>query len=141
LETVDPVVYGKVRALQDFDEDLERRKNIGIVLHGDAAHAGQGVVYETYQFQDLKCYTSGGIIHIITNNQIGFTTTQRDARSGLYCTEVAKTIMAPIFHVNADDPIMVDKVIRMSLKYRQMFNKDVVIDIVGYRKYGHNELD
>lgn len=99
------------------------------------------IVYETYQFQDLKSYTSGGIIHIITNNQVGFTTVPRDGRSGLYCTDIAKTIAAPIFHVNADTPEMVDKVIKLAFEYRQKFNKDVVVDLVGYRRYGHNELD
>ncbi len=89
-----------------------------MILHGDAAHAGQGVVYETYQFQDLKQYTTGGVIHIITNNQIGFTTAQRDARSGLYSTEVAKTIQAPIFHVNADKPEEVDRIMRIAFNYQ-----------------------
>jgi len=111
------------------------------MVHGDAAFAGQGMVFETLQMQDLKGYQTEGTVHIVINNQVGFTTTPREARSGLYCTEVAKAIAAPIFHVNADCPEKVDKCIQLAMEFRQTFKRDVVIDVVGYRKHGHNELD
>ena len=110
-------------------------------MHGDAAFAGQGVVYETLQMQDLVDYTVGGTVHIVVNNQIGFTTTPKEARTGLYSTDVAKTIDAPIIHVNADEPELVDAVFNLALDYRMQFNKDFVVDLIGYRRYGHNELD
>ena len=141
LESVNPVVSGKTRAFQDFDQDAKKEKVIGVLIHGDAALAGQGVVYESLQFQDLRGYTVGGIIHIVINNQIGFTTTPREARSSLYCTDIAKAIGAPIFHVNGDDPEAVDTVMKLAVQYRKKFKKDVFIDIYGYRRYGHNELD
>ncbi len=141
LESVNPVVYGKCRAFQDFDADVNREKVMAILVHGDAALAGQGVVYESSQFQDLRGYCCGGIIHIVINNQIGFTTTPREARSSLYCTDIAKAIGAPIFHVNGDDPEAVDTVMKLAIQYRTQFKKDVFVDIYGYRRYGHNELD
>lgn len=141
LESVNPVVSGKTRAFQDFDQDTKKDKVVGVLIHGDAALAGQGVVYESLQFQDLRGYTVGGIIHIVINNQIGFTTTPREARSSLYCTDIAKAIGAPIFHVNGDDPEAVDTVMKLAVQYRKRFKKDVFIDIYGYRRYGHNELD
>ena len=141
LESVNPVVYGKARAFQDFDLDVHKDKVLGVLIHGDAALAGQGVVYESLQFQDLRGYSIGGVIHIVINNQIGFTTTPREARSSLYCTDIAKAIGAPIFHVNGDDPEAVDTVMKLAFQYRKKFKKDVFIDIYGYRRYGHNELD
>jgi 2-oxoglutarate dehydrogenase E1 component len=141
LELVNPVVCGFVRATQHYSHDQAREKNAGIVVHGDAAFAGQGICYETMQMADLYNYTTGGTIHFVVNNQIGFTTTPIEARSGLYCTDLAKTIGAPVFHVNADDVVAVDKCCRMAAEYRQKFKKDVIVDIIGYRKYGHNELD
>lgn len=141
LEAVNPVVCGFVRAAQHFEKDQERLRNVGILVHGDAAFAGQGVVYETMQMADLFNYTTGGTIHFIVNNQIGFTTTPVEARSGLYCTDLAKAISAPILHVNADDVIAVEKCCRIAAEYRMKFKKDIIIDIIGYRKYGHNELD
>lgn len=141
LESVNPVVYGKTRAIQDFEKDKTAEKAIGVLIHGDAALAGQGVVYESLQFQDLRGYSCGGIIHVVINNQIGFTTTPREARSSLYCTDIAKAIGAPIFHVNGDDPVAVDTVMRQAFDFRNKYKKDVFVDIVGYRRYGHNELD
>jgi len=141
LEAVDPVVCGFVRGAQHFGKDQQRDKNIGILIHGDAAFAGQGLVYETIQMAGLYNYSTGGTIHFIVNNQIGFTTTPIEARSGLYCTDLAKSVNAPIFHVNADDVLAVERVCRLAADYRMKFHKDVIIDIIGYRKYGHNELD
>jgi 2-oxoglutarate dehydrogenase E1 component len=141
LECINPVVSGYVRAEQHFSKDETRVKNVGILMHGDAAFAGQGLVYETIQMADLYNYTIGGTIHFILNNQIGFTTTPLDARSGTYCTDLAKTIQAPILHVNADDVLAVEKCCLIAAQYRQEFKKDIVVDIIGYRKFGHNELD
>jgi 2-oxoglutarate dehydrogenase E1 component len=111
------------------------------LIHGDAAFAGQGVVYESMQMQDLKNYSVGGTIHVIVNNQIGFTTVPSKGRSGVYCSDLAKSINAPIFHVNADSLEDVHYVFKIAAEYRQKYNQDVVIDLIGYRKYGHNELD
>jgi len=133
LEAVDPLVQGKTRAIQDYFKDTERNNTIAIAIHGDAAFAGQGVVYETLQMYDLEDYKVGGTIHVVSNNQIGFTTTQRDARSGLYCTDIGKAGEAPIFHVNADEPEKVDQIFELALEYRLKFKKDVVIDLIGYR--------
>ena len=145
LECVNPVVLGRVRAEIDQngkeDGKLSFNNSMGILVHGDAAFAGQGVVYETMQMEDLHGYRIGGTIHIVVNNQIGFTTTPREARTALHPTEVAKTVGAPIFHVNANDPEAVERVCRIAVDYRARFGKDVVIDLVGYRKFGHNELD
>mmetsp|Transcript_64204 Transcript_64204/g.152149 ORF Transcript_64204/g.152149 Transcript_64204/m.152149 type:complete len:1045 (+) Transcript_64204:26-3160(+) len=141
LEAVNPVVLGKTRAKQFYMGDNSRRKVMSVLLHGDAAFAGQGVVYETLGLSDIKGYTTGGTVHIIVNNQIGFTTDPRFARTSPYCTDVAKTVAAPIFHVNADDLEAVCWVCRQAAEFRQTFGKDVIIDIVGYRRYGHNEVD
>jgi 2-oxoglutarate dehydrogenase E1 component len=140
LETVDGVLEGIVRAKQD-------RKPIGtfswlpILVHGDAAFAGQGVVVETMQMSQLRGYRTGGTIHVVVNNQVGFTTTPTDARSSVYATDVAKTIQAPVFHVNGDDPESVIHVAQLAFEYRERFNRDVVIDLVCYRRRGHNEGD
>ncbi len=142
LEAVDPVVVGKVRAQQDMRGDVhERRSAMGILMHGDAAFAGQGCVYETLAMSQLIGYRTGGTIHVVVNNQIGFTTVPAHAYSGLYCTDVAKTVLAPIFHVNGDDPEAVIYAARMAASYRQEFGSDVVLDIVCYRRHGHNEND
>jgi len=142
LEAVDPVVIGKVRARQDMaGDDVTRRSVLGILLHGDAAFAGQGLVYETLAMSQLIGYRTGGTIHIVVNNQIGFTTVPAHAYSGLYCTDVAKSIQAPIFHVNGDEPEAVVFASRLAAEYRQEFGADVVLDIVCYRRHGHNESD
>lgn len=141
LEIVDPVVVGRVRAKQDQIGDFERRKVLGILLHGDAAFAGQGVVAETFAFSALRGYRVGGIIHIIVNNQIGFTTSPSYSRSSPYPTDVAKMVMAPIFHVNGDDPEAVVHAARIAVEFRQTFGCDVVIDMFCYRRFGHNEGD
>jgi len=141
LESVDPVATGFTRCEQDMTGDKDRKKIIGILIHGDAAFSGQGIVYETMQFSALNNYNIGGTIHLVVNNQIGFTTVPRDSRTGEYCTEIAKSIGAPIFHVNGEDPEAVIKSTKIVSEYRMKFNKDVVIDLVGYRLYGHNEMD
>ncbi len=141
LEAVNPVVEGVVRAKQDRRDDTERRRTIPILIHGDAAFAGQGVVAETLNLSHLKGYRTGGTIHIIINNQIGFTTAPEEARSTPYATDVAKMVQAPIFHVNGDDPEAAIRVTRIALEYRHRFNKDVVIDVICYRRHGHNEGD
>ena len=141
LESVDPVVEGMVRALQDSMDDTAHEKVLPVLIHGDAAFAGQGVVFETLQMSQLPGYRVGGTIHVITNNQIGFTTGPEDARSSHYCTSVARSVAAPIFHVNADHPQAAVRMVRLALAYRQQFNKDVVIDLVCYRRWGHNEGD
>ncbi|MFH5923948.1 2-oxoglutarate dehydrogenase E1 component [Roseomonas xinghualingensis] len=142
LEAVDPVVAGKVRARQDMAGDTKARKSVmGILLHGDAAFAGQGVVYETLAMSQLIGYRVGGTVHVVTNNQIGFTTTPAHAYSGLYCTDVAKSVQAPIFHVNGDDPEAVVFCARLAAEFRLKFATDVVLDIVCYRRHGHNESD
>jgi 2-oxoglutarate dehydrogenase E1 component len=141
LEAVNPVVVGKVRAKQDQKKDLERSKVMGLLLHGDAAFAGQGLVAETLALGDLVGYGTGGTIHIIVNNQIGFTTDPKNARLSRYPTEVAKIAQAPIFHVNGDDPEAVVFVAKIAAEYRQQFKKDVVLDVFGYRRHGHNEGD
>ena len=142
LEAVDPVVEGKARARQRYLEDtVERKKVIPILVHGDAAFAGQGIVAEVLNLSQLPGYRTGGTIHLIVNNQIGFTTRPEDARSSDYCTDVAKGIEAPIFHVNGDSPLDVAFVAELALEFRQKFGRDVVIDIVCYRRHGHNETD
>ncbi|PKY24019.1 oxoglutarate dehydrogenase, E1 component [Rhizophagus irregularis] len=142
LEAVDPVVLGKTRALQHYSHDeKDRHHSMALLLHGDAAFAAQGVVYETIGFHDLPNYTTGGTVHLVVNNQIGFTTDPRFARSTPYCSDVAKVVNAPIFHVNGDDVEAVNFVCQLAAEWRQTFKKDVVIDIVCYRKYGHNEVD
>jgi 2-oxoglutarate dehydrogenase E1 component len=139
LEAVDPVVLGKTRAVQDYQNSKNRA--MAIMMHGDASLAGQGIVYETAQMEDLYGYTTGGTIHIVVNNNIGFTTSPRDARSGVYPTEVAKTTNAPVFHVNGDHPEEVVFVSQLAADWRAEFRNDVYLDIIGYRKHGHNETD
>ncbi|MGB1103592.1 MAG: 2-oxoglutarate dehydrogenase E1 component [Crocinitomicaceae bacterium] len=140
LEAVDPVVQGITRA--KIDEYLEEEKAIiPIAVHGDAAIAGQGVVYEVIQMAQLDGYRTGGTIHIVVNNQVGFTTNYLDARSSTYCTDVGKTTLSPIFHVNGDDVEAVVQAMSIAVEYRQRFNRDIFIDLLGYRKYGHNEGD
>ncbi len=141
LEWVNPVVEGVVRAKQTRLGDKEHKKIMPLLIHGDAAFAGQGVVAETLNLSQLKGYRTGGTVHIIINNQIGFTTTPEDARSSVYATDVAKMIQAPIFHVNGDDPEAALWVTKLAFEYRQIFKKDVVIDLFGYRRHGHNEGD
>jgi 2-oxoglutarate dehydrogenase E1 component len=141
LEAVDPVCVGKVRAKQRQRADHDHSQVACLLLHGDAAFAGQGLVPETLDLSELKGYRIGGTIHFVINNQIGFTTNPIHARSGPYCTEVAKMVQAPIFHVNGDDPEAVVHVTRIATEFRQTFNKDVVIDMFCYRRYGHNEGD
>ncbi|MFK8053723.1 MAG: 2-oxoglutarate dehydrogenase E1 component [Woeseiaceae bacterium] len=142
LEIVNPVVEGSVRARQQRRGDKEGTTILPILIHGDAAFAGQGVVTETFQMSQLPAFKTGGTIHIVINNQIGFTTSDvEDARSTPYCSDVAKMIEAPIFHVNGDDPEAVVRVTKLALDYRQKYSKDVVIDLVCYRRLGHNEAD
>ncbi len=141
LETVDPIVLGMVRANQDRIEPPGSYPSLPILIHGDAAFAGQGVVAECLAMSDINGYRVGGTIHLIINNQIGFTTSPKFARSSLYCSDVAKTVQAPIFHVNADDPEACVRVAQLAFEYRQKFHKDVVIDMVCYRRQGHNEGD
>lgn len=142
LEAVNPVVEGAARASQDhYDDDEARKKIVPILMHGDAAFAGQGVVAETLNMSQLRAYETGGTIHFIINNQIGFTTLPKDARSTEYASDLAKMILAPIFHVNGDDPEAAVHAINLAMDYRQKFGKDVVIDLICYRKHGHNEGD
>ena len=139
LEFVNPVVEGIVRARQDIDG--ERSSRLAVLLHGDAAFAGEGIVAETLNLSQLPGYTTGGTIHIIVNNQLGFTTPPEEGRSSTYSTDIAKMIQAPIFHVNSDDVEGAYNVLQIALDYRQTFKKDVVIDVIGFRKLGHNEGD
>jgi 2-oxoglutarate dehydrogenase E1 component len=147
LEFVDPVVEGMVRARQDaWELDGQPREEVidralPVLLHGDAAFAGQGIVMETLQLADLHGYRTGGTIHIIINNQIGFTTSPEASRSSIYSTDVAKMTQLPIFHINGDDPEAAFRVLRIALDFRQEFNKDVVLDLIGFRRLGHNEGD
>jgi 2-oxoglutarate dehydrogenase E1 component len=141
LEAVNPVVLGQVRAKQFFHKDIDRKKVIPVLMHGDAAFAGQGIVAECFAMSGLPGHNIGGTIHIIVNNQIGFTTAPRFARSSPYPSDVAKIAQAPIFHVNGDDPEAVVHCAKIATEYRQKFNRDVVIDIVCYRRFGHNEGD
>jgi len=162
---VDPIVQGKTRAEQFYRGDGEGKKVMSILLHGDAAFCGQGVVFETFHLSDLPDYTTHGTVHIVVNNQIGFTTDPRHSRSSPYCTgteisycgsenntkwtanvfvvnlDVARVVNAPIFHVNADDPEAVIHVCNVAAEWRNTFHKDVVIDLVCYRRNGHNEVD
>lgn len=139
LESVDPVVEGQVRARQQIKKNV--KSVLPVIVHGDAAVAGQGVVYETLELSRLNGYKTGGSIHIVINNQIGFTTLPKDSRSTRYCTDIAKTVGAPVFHVSAEDPEGCVAVAKIAMEMRQKFQCDLFIDLVGYRKYGHNEGD
>jgi 2-oxoglutarate dehydrogenase E1 component len=141
LEAVDPVVQGMARALQDQAEDKGPHPVLPLLIHGDAAFAGQGVVAETLNMSALPGYETGGTVHLVINNQLGFTTNPESARSSIYATDVAKMVQAPIFHVNGDDPEACVRVGRLAFAFRQRFHKDVVIDMVCYRRFGHNEQD
>jgi multifunctional 2-oxoglutarate metabolism enzyme len=141
LEAVDPVVEGMVRAKEDECGDAERTRVLPVLLHGDAAFAGQGVVAETLNLSEVPGYDVGGTVHLVVNNQVGFTTAPEMGRSCVYATDVAKMVQAPIFHVNGDDPEACVRVMRLAFEFRQAFRKDVVVDMLCYRRYGHNELD
>jgi 2-oxoglutarate decarboxylase len=141
LEAVDPIVEGMVRAKQKLINDRNRSLVIPVLLHGDAAFAGQGVVAETLNLSQLKGYKTGGTVHVVINNQIGFTTGPESARSSTYATDVAKMVQAPIFHVNGDDPEACIRAMKLAYDFRQQFHKDVVLDLVCYRRHGHNEGD
>jgi 2-oxoglutarate dehydrogenase E1 component len=141
LEFVDPVVPGRTRAKQDRAGDREGRLGMALVIHGDAGFAGEGVVQETLNLSRLEGYGVGGTLHVVINNQIGFTTSPSEARSSVYATDVAKLLQSPIFHVNGEDPEAVAQVVRLSMDFRREFQSDVVIDMYGYRKLGHNEGD
>lgn len=141
LEAVNPVVEGQARARQRVGNHVERTRVLPILIHGDAALAGQGIVSEVFNLANLDGYTTGGTVHFVINNQIGFTTNPEQSRSSMYCTDIAKMIDAPIFHVNGDDPQAVVMVSELALKYRQEFGQDVLVDIYCYRKLGHNESD
>ncbi|MGH2900841.1 MAG: thiamine pyrophosphate-dependent enzyme, partial [Solirubrobacteraceae bacterium] len=139
LEAVDPVVIGRVRAKQIRHGDFEHRRVVGVLVHGDAAFAGQGLVPETLQLSGLPGYRTGGTVHIIVNNQVGFTASPAEQRSTPYCTDVAKMLECPIWHVNGEDPDALIRVVEIASEYRAQFGSDVVIDMYCYRKYGHNE--
>ena len=141
LEAVDPVVLGQTRAKQFFHQDKKRQKVVPILIHGDAAFAGQGVVAECFAMSGLRGHNTGGTIHIIVNNQIGFTTSPRFARSSPYPSDIAKMVEAPILHVNGDDPEAVVHCARIAVEFRQKFNRDIVVDMICYRRFGHNEGD
>ena len=141
LEAVDPVVEGITRSKIDFKYNGDHSRIAPILIHGDASVAGQGIVYEVLQMEKLDGYRTGGTIHIVINNQIGFTTNFKDARSSTYCTDVAKTVLSPVFHVNGDDVEALSYVVNLAMEYRQVFHEDVFIDILCYRRYGHNEAD
>ncbi len=141
LEWVNPVVEGRVRSKQDRRHDNERRQVLPLLIHGDAAFAGQGIVAETLNLSELEAYGTGGTIHVVINNQIGFTTVPQDSRSTRYATDITRMLRCPVFHVNGDDTEAVVHVARLAAEYRQRFGRDVVIDLWCYRKYGHNEGD
>jgi 2-oxoglutarate dehydrogenase E1 component len=142
LEAVDPVVEGMARAKEDrLGADVRGAQVLPVLVHGDAAFAGQGVVAETLNLSEVEGYDVGGTVHVVVDNQLGFTTAPESGRSGVYATDVAKMVQAPIFHVNGDDPEACVRVIRLAVEFRQAFNKDVVVDLVCYRRYGHNEGD
>jgi len=141
LEFVNPVALGRVRAKQDRANDLERRRGMTLLIHGDAAFAGEGVVQETLNLSQLGAYAVGGTLHVVVNNQIGFTTSPEEARSSPYATDIARMLQIPIFHVNGEDPEAVAQVVRLAMDFRREFQRDVVINMYGYRRLGHNEGD
>ncbi|MBK9119625.1 MAG: 2-oxoglutarate dehydrogenase E1 component [Phycisphaerales bacterium] len=141
LEYVNPVVLGRVRAKQDRLQDRDHERSMALLIHGDAAFAGEGIVQETLNLSELRGYRTGGTLHVIVNNQLGFTTTPREGRSTQYATDVAKMLQSPIFHVNGENPEAVAQAIRLALDFRRTFRRDVVIDMYCYRKHGHNESD
>lgn len=141
LETVDPVCEGLTRSIIDHHYNEDFSKVAPVLIHGDAAIAGQGIVYEVIQMSKLEGYRTGGTIHIVVNNQVGFTTNYLEGRSSTYCTDIAKVVLAPVFHVNADDVEAVIKVVELAIEFRQRYQEDVFIDLLGYRKHGHNEGD
>src|SRR5438552_13841214 len=142
LEAVDPVVEGTARARQRIRNDTDhRRKVLPLLIHGDAAFAGQGIVAETLNMSQLPGYTTGGTVHVVVNNQIGFTTLPEDARSTRYCTDITRMMKVPVFHVNGEDPEAVGQVTKLAIEFRQRYAKDVVVDMYCYRRYGHNEAD
>ncbi|HEV8112646.1 MAG TPA: 2-oxoglutarate dehydrogenase E1 component [Planctomycetota bacterium] len=141
LEFVNPVALGRTRAKQDRHGDARRRKGMALLIHGDASFAGEGIVQETLNLSELRGYTTGGTLHVVVNNQIGFTTDPEDARSSVYATDVAKMLQIPIFHVNGEDPEAVAQVVQLAMDFRNEFGSDVVIDMYGYRRRGHNEGD
>ena len=141
LEFVDPVAEGVMRAKQDRGGDVEHVHGLTILIHGDAAFAGEGVVQETLNFSQLPAYTTGGTLHIIVNNQIGFTTPPSEGRSSRYASDVAKMLQSPIFHVNGEDPEAIAHVVNLALDFRQRYHRDVVVDVYCYRRRGHNESD
>ncbi|HEY4156841.1 MAG TPA: 2-oxoglutarate dehydrogenase E1 component [Polyangiaceae bacterium] len=141
LEFVNPVVLGRARAKQDRVGDTTHSRKLGLLIHGDAAFAGEGIVQETLNLSQLDAYTTGGTIHVVVNNQIGFTTPPQQGRSTTYATDVAKMLQIPIFHVNGEDPEAVAQVVRLAMDFRDTFLRDVVIDMYGYRRHGHNESD
>src|SRR5581483_6767897 len=141
LEFVNPVVLGRIRAKQDRVGDTQKRRGMALLIHGDAAFAGEGVVQETLNLSQLNGYSVGGTLHVVVNNQIGFTTGPDQARSSAYATDVARMLPIPIFHVNGEDPEAVAQVIRLAMDFRFEFKRDVVINMYGYRRLGHNEGD
>jgi 2-oxoglutarate dehydrogenase E1 component len=141
LEFVNPVVEGRVRAKQDRRGDHDRKRVLPLLIHGDAAFVGQGIVAETLNLAGLRGYATGGTVHVVINNQIGFTTSMHDSRSTRYCTDITRMLRCPVFHVNGEDPEAVAHVARLATEYRQQFGRDVVIDLYCYRKWGHNEAD
>ena len=141
LEAITPVISGRVRAKQDAQPDKGFAASLGVTLHGDAAFAGQGVVAETLNMSQLEGYTTGGVVRVVINNQVGFTTNPGEGRSGMYCTDVAHILQVPVFHVNGDDPEACAYVAQLAVEYRQRFHRDVIIDVICYRKFGHNEGD
>jgi 2-oxoglutarate dehydrogenase E1 component len=141
LEFVNPVVLGRIRAKQDRAGDAQRRKGMALLIHGDAAFMGEGVVQETLNLTALRGYAVGGTLHVVVNNQIGFTTSPNETRSTNYATDIAKMLQVPIFHVNGEDPEAVAQVIRLAMDFRRQFQRDVVVDMYGYRRLGHNESD
>ena len=141
LEYVNPVAMGRIRAKQDRIGDNERRRGMCLLIHGDAAFAGEGVVQESLNLSFLQSYATGGTLHVILNNQLGFTTSPSESRSSTYCSDVAKMLPVPIFHVNGEYPQAVARVVELAMDFRSTFQRDVVIDMYSYRRWGHNEAD